>query len=112
AAFAVLAVAAAVAGAWYAATPRDRPAGQQGGAGHGTSPGGSAGATATSRSVTRGAAPDGYTACTVAGTDAYCPKQPLCWGGITVIGGAPPTARRIDCDEPHRWESFAAGNLP
>lgn len=106
-AFAVLAVAAGAAGAWYAGMHRDGQTGQHSGGGQ--SP---AGTTGPSGAPARGGTPDGYTACTVAGTSAYCPKQPLCWGGITNIGGTPPTARRINCDEPHYWESFAAGNLP
>jgi hypothetical protein len=98
---------------WYAVTHRDRSAGQHSGAD--PSPGGSAGATAAtgvSGTAAHGGAPDGYAACTVAGISAYCPKQPLCWGQITQTGGPLPTASRIDCDDLHFWESFAAGTLP
>jgi molecular chaperone HscA len=108
AAVAVLVVAVGAAGVWYA-THRDRQAGQH--LGTGRSPGGSTGSTGVSGAVAGGGAPDGYAACTVAGTHMYCPQQPVCWSEITPVDGRP-TAHRIGCDEPHYWESFAAGDLP
>jgi serine/threonine-protein kinase len=42
----------------------------------------------------------------------YCPKTPMCWGGLTSIGGRaqPPSER--GCDEVHRWETFAVALMP
>ncbi|MBB5867746.1 serine/threonine-protein kinase [Allocatelliglobosispora scoriae] len=52
--------------------------------------------------------PAGYVAC----GDAACPRTPECWGGLTRISGVAHKPRRIDCDQPHSWETFAVGRLP
>ena len=54
------------------------------------------------------AAPEGFVAC----GSALCPREPMCWGGLTAAGGVAREARSIDCAQPHYWETFAAGQLP
>jgi hypothetical protein len=54
--------------------------------------------------------PAGFVRC-VGGT-VLCPRANQCWAGLTINGAAPPTARKLPCTDPHRWESFAVGYLP
>ncbi|MEV0896044.1 protein kinase [Actinoplanes sp. NPDC049802] len=43
---------------------------------------------------------------------AYCPVEPMCWGGLTFSSGVPESPRRLDCAEEHVWETFAALDAP
>lgn len=52
--------------------------------------------------------PAGFTPC---GT-RYCPAAPMCWAGLTAIGGEAHSPRPLACAEDHRWETFAAVELP
>ncbi|PRX12028.1 serine/threonine-protein kinase [Actinoplanes italicus] len=52
--------------------------------------------------------PELFTTC----GDAYCPVEPMCWGGMTANSGVPLPPRRVDCEEPHYWETFRAVPLP
>lgn len=40
-----------------------------------------------------------------------CPTQPECYAGINDIGGNV-SARKLDCNRPHTWETFLIGDLP
>ena len=51
----------------------------------------------------------GFVAC----DPMLCPVEPLCWGGLLIANGrALPPPRRLDCAEPHYWETFAATARP
>ncbi|GIM94334.1 serine/threonine-protein kinase [Paractinoplanes toevensis] len=52
--------------------------------------------------------PAGFASC---GT-GYCPVEPMCWGGLTAISGRAQPPGRINCDEPHRYQTYAAIPLP
>ena len=53
--------------------------------------------------------PAGFAAC----DPMLCPVEPLCWGGLIIANGrALPPPRRLDCAEPHYWETFAATARP
>jgi hypothetical protein len=52
--------------------------------------------------------PERFTTC----GDAYCPVEPMCWGGMTANSGVPLPPRKVDCEEPHYWETFRAVPLP
>jgi hypothetical protein len=52
--------------------------------------------------------PELFTTC----GDAYCPVEPMCWGGMTAASGVPLPPRKVDCEEPHYWETFRAVPLP
>ncbi|MEU4626572.1 serine/threonine-protein kinase [Actinoplanes sp. NPDC023801] len=52
--------------------------------------------------------PERFTTC----GDAYCPVEPMCWGGMTSTSGVPLPPRRVGCEEPHYWETFRAVPLP
>lgn len=58
------------------------------------------------------AAPAGFAGCEDPAGGAFCPTLPACWGGLVVVGGMQATARPMACDEPHYWETYAAGRLP
>jgi hypothetical protein len=48
----------------------------------------------------------------VACGDAYCPVQPMCWGGLVANSGVAVPPRPVDCAKPHYWETFRAVPLP
>ncbi|MER6830393.1 serine/threonine-protein kinase [Streptosporangium sp. NPDC000563] len=50
-------------------------------------------------------------AAAVAGAGAACVAKNECWGGLVAIAGDT-TAKRISCQEPHVWETFAIAPLP
>jgi hypothetical protein len=52
--------------------------------------------------------PERFTTC----GDAYCPIEPMCWGGMTAASGVPLPPRKVDCEAPHYWETFRAVPLP
>ncbi|GIF21471.1 hypothetical protein Ate02nite_42010 [Paractinoplanes tereljensis] len=52
--------------------------------------------------------PAGFTSC---GT-GYCPAEPMCWGGFTSISGRAQPPARVDCDEPHYYQTYLAIPLP
>ena len=43
---------------------------------------------------------------------AFCPAEPLCWGGMTAINGKAFVPEQIDCTQDHYWETFSAILLP
>jgi predicted Ser/Thr protein kinase len=53
-------------------------------------------------------APEGFVTC----GDAYCPVEPMCWGGLTANSGIAVPPRPVDCAEPHYWETFRAVAMP
>jgi hypothetical protein len=53
-------------------------------------------------------APAGFTVC----GDAFCPTEPMCWGGPVVVSGKPNPPRRLECSEPHYWQTFQAVPAP
>ena len=48
----------------------------------------------------------------VACGDAYCPVEPMCWGGLVANSGVAVAPRPVDCTKPHYWETFRAVPLP
>ncbi|WP_143134228.1 serine/threonine-protein kinase [Actinoplanes philippinensis] len=52
--------------------------------------------------------PQGFVTC----GDAYCPVDPMCWGGLTANSGIAVAPRPVDCAEPHYWETFRAVPMP
>lgn len=52
--------------------------------------------------------PQGFVAC----GDAYCPVEPMCWGGLTANSGVAVPPSPVDCAEPHYWETFRAVAMP
>jgi hypothetical protein len=50
----------------------------------------------------------GFTAC----GRAFCPAEPMCWGGLTEISGKAYPPARVDCAKSHSWQTFAAIELP
>ncbi|MEV4276396.1 serine/threonine-protein kinase [Actinoplanes xinjiangensis] len=52
--------------------------------------------------------PQGFVVC----GDAYCPVEPMCWGGLTANSGVAVAPRPVDCAEPHFWETFRAVAMP
>jgi hypothetical protein len=94
AALAVLLIAIA-GGAWFLGRDRDKPTSQAGG-----------GATAAAPAT--GKAPDGFSAC----ADAFCPVEPMCWGGLTSISGDARPPEQVACAGEHYWETFAAFTFP
>jgi hypothetical protein len=52
--------------------------------------------------------PQGFVSC----GDAYCPVEPMCWGGLVANSGVAVAPRPVDCAEPHYWETFRAVALP
>jgi serine/threonine-protein kinase len=65
-------------------------------------------APAGSKHPAADAAPAGFVKC----GPAYCPATPICWGGLTAISGRAQPPGRIDCDQPHSYQTFAAVPLP
>jgi len=55
-----------------------------------------------------GPAPTGLVRC----GGVWCPSAPMCWGGLISQLGAALPPRRVDCAEPHDWETFVVANLP
>ncbi|MFI5897703.1 serine/threonine-protein kinase [Actinoplanes sp. NPDC051513] len=56
----------------------------------------------------KAAIPAGFTAC----GQGFCPSEPMCWGGLTAIGGNAEPPERVPCTEDHYWETFAAIAFP
>jgi len=54
------------------------------------------------------AAPVGFVAC----GKEFCPAEPMCWAGLTEIGGKAFPPRSVDCAADHYWETFAAIRFP
>lgn len=54
---------------------------------------------------------DGCPAAKVAAAKAACVTTAECWGGLVFTAGEL-TVRRIACEEPHVWETFAIAPLP
>ncbi|WP_433795795.1 serine/threonine-protein kinase [Actinoplanes sp. CA-252034] len=52
--------------------------------------------------------PQGFVTC----GDAFCPVEPMCWGGLTANSGLAVPPRPVDCAEPHYWETFRAVPMP
>ncbi|MFC4072596.1 serine/threonine-protein kinase [Actinoplanes subglobosus] len=52
--------------------------------------------------------PQGFVSC----GDAYCPVEPMCWGGLVANSGVAVAPRPVDCAEPHYWETFRAVAMP
>jgi hypothetical protein len=68
-----------------------------------------AGPTATGSAAPGAAGPiAGFVAC----GPAFCPVEPMCWGGLNLTGGVAQEIRSLDCAESHAWETFAGGHLP
>ena len=44
--------------------------------------------------------------------EAFCPTEPLCWGGMTAINGKAFVPEQLDCTQDHYWETFSAILLP
>jgi len=82
-------------GGWLAITI-DRGEGEPG-----TAPGGAQSSAGDPRLA-------GYPAC----GEFHCPPEPMCWGGLTVIGGVAQPVRQLECAELHYWETFAVIPLP
>jgi serine/threonine-protein kinase len=55
-----------------------------------------------------GSAPAGFVPC----GEVYCPPEPVCWPGLSVISGVAQPAVLVDCSDPHVWETFAVMLLP
>ncbi|MDX3110849.1 protein kinase domain-containing protein [Nonomuraea angiospora] len=47
----------------------------------------------------------------VRGGEAACVQESECWGGLVIISGDT-KARRVGCEEPHSWETFAVAPIP
>ncbi|WP_203728892.1 serine/threonine-protein kinase [Paractinoplanes durhamensis] len=69
---------------------------------------GATGTTGAKSGAGSAAVPAGFTAC----DKVYCPAAPLCWGGMTAINGHAQPPGRIDCAEPHSYQTYAAIALP
>ena len=50
----------------------------------------------------------GFTPC----GKAFCPAEPICWGGLTSISGRAMPPQQVDCAASHYWETFAVIELP
>jgi serine/threonine protein kinase len=74
------------------------PAGGGPSTGSGPSTGGGSAATV----------PAGFSAC----GDAFCPVEPMCWGGPVIVSGRPNPPRPLECSEPHYWQTFQAVPAP
>jgi eukaryotic-like serine/threonine-protein kinase len=44
--------------------------------------------------------------------EVHCPPEPMCWGGLTVIGGVAQDVRQVDCERSHFWETYAVIAMP
>jgi serine/threonine-protein kinase len=53
-------------------------------------------------------APEGFAVCDA----AFCPAEPMCWGGLVATSGAAMPPARKECAEVHNWETFLAIPLP
>ncbi|BBH68701.1 hypothetical protein ACTI_53860 [Actinoplanes sp. OR16] len=69
---------------------------------------GTTGGTTASKATTGGGAPKtapaGFSLC----DDAFCPTEPMCWSGPVIVSGKAAPPRRLDCAEPHYWQTFQA----
>jgi serine/threonine-protein kinase len=81
---------------------RGRPAGEGGAAptAPGTAPPASSGSASP---ASAGLVPCG---------SLLCPAEPMCWGGLESHNGVASPPHRLDCAEPHYWETFVVGALP
>lgn len=69
-------------------------------------------ASAVQKADTAGPVPAGFADCEDVAAGALCPTLPMCWSGLVIVGGMQSTARPTACEEPHYWETYAAGRLP
>lgn len=95
---AVVVVVLIAGGAWFLGRDRGRPTFEAGGGA--TGPAATAPATST--------VPDGFAAC----AGAFCPAEPMCWGGLTSISGDARPPEQVACAGEHYWETFAAFPFP
>jgi Ethanolamine utilization protein EutJ (predicted chaperonin) len=93
---------------WYASQRPTGTASKGGSTSTSTAAGSGSATSAPAGSGSTTSAPAGFVAC--AG-GRYCAQTPTCWAGMTIVSGNA-TARKLGCDEPHRWETFAVGYLP
>lgn len=56
--------------------------------------------------------PAGFAGCEQLGDDVVCPTEPECWGTIQSLTDVPAVAIPIECDEPHRYQTFVGVQLP
>ncbi|OLB74860.1 MAG: hypothetical protein AUI14_22410 [Actinobacteria bacterium 13_2_20CM_2_71_6] len=73
-----------------------------------TATGGQTGGQTGATTGPQRALPAGFVTC---GT-GLCPSGPTCWGGLTAISGVAQPPGRLDCGEPHYWETYVAAYLP
>ena len=64
--------------------------------------------TVTTPAVSAPAASAGLVPCGA----LLCPAEPMCWGGLESHNGVASPPHRLDCAEPHYWETFVVGGLP
>ena len=43
---------------------------------------------------------------------AFCPQQPMCWGGMSATNGIAFPPSQVDCVDEHYWETFVVIVLP
>jgi hypothetical protein len=60
----------------------------------------------------RKVAPAGFAACDHLAPGALCTTVPRCWGGLVILAGTDISARPLGCEQPHYWQTYAAGRLP
>jgi molecular chaperone HscA len=70
--------------------------------------GGTPASGATTHGVAGNTVPAGFVGCGA----ALCPTSSTCFGGLVSISGVAQKPGKVDCAQPHYWESFAAGYLP
>jgi len=60
------------------------------------------------------AAPPGFTDCSAAFAqrNSFCVIEPECWINLVSMSDATMLGEMADCDEPHVYQTFAAGQLP
>ena len=69
---------------------------------------GASGGDITASNPAKSPVPAGFRTC---GTE-LCPKEEMCWGGITDIAGKVIPPRRKDCKQDHYMQTFAAIPMP
>ena len=55
-----------------------------------------------------GGVPAGFVSC----AGGYCPVTPACWHGLVDISGVTSMPERVDCAQPHYWQTFLVGKMP